>query len=166
MLLLLNGPPGVGKSTMAARYVDEHPPALNLDIDVLRSQIGGWQRDVGAAGVLARSLALAAARVHLLAGHDVVVPQFLGRVEFIERLSALAAEVGVPFVEVVLLDRKENVLRRFAERGDPSKAVDAAELSTLYDRLVASAATRPQARIVHSGGIAETYERLLAALDR
>jgi hypothetical protein len=87
-------------------------------------------------------------------------------VEFIERLSALAAEVGVPFVEVVLLDRKENVLRRFAERGDPSKAVDAAELSTLYDRLVASAATRPQARIVHSGGIAETYERLLAALDR
>jgi hypothetical protein len=29
-LILFNGPPAAGKSTLARRYVDEHPLALNL----------------------------------------------------------------------------------------------------------------------------------------
>jgi predicted kinase len=164
MLLLLNGPPGVGKSTMAARYVDDHPPALNLDLDVLRGQIGGWQADPARAGVLTRAIALAAARPHLSAGHDVVVPQFLGRVEFILELSALAAEVGTEFVEVVLLDSKENVRRRFFDRNDPVKHTDSSELSTMYDRLLELLAARPDARIVHANGIPETYAALRRAL--
>jgi predicted kinase len=164
MLLLLNGPPGVGKSTMAARYVDDHPFALNLDIDVLRGQIGGWHSDPARAGLLARALAVAAARTHLLAGHDVVVPQFLGRPEFILELSALAAEVGTEFVEVVLLDSKENVQRRFFERNDPVKHTAASELSTMYDRLLELLAARPDARIVRTAGIPETYADLRRAL--
>jgi predicted kinase len=166
MLLLLNGPPGVGKSTVAARYVDDHPLALNLDIDVLRAQLGRWQEDAGRAGLLARDLALSAARTHLLAGHEVVVPQFLARVEFIDRLAALADEVGVDFVEVILLDSKENSLRRFQARDDTSKAVDPLELSTMYDRLLTLAATRPQVRVAHAiaGNIEETYAAVLASL--
>jgi len=167
MLLLLNGPPGVGKSTLAARYVDEHPLALNLDIDLLRGQLGGWRDDPLGAGVAARALALAAARTHLRSGHDVVVPQFLGRAEFIDQLAALALEVGVDFVEVVLLDGKENVLRRFEDRGDTEKAVESAELSTMYDRLAALTATRPQTRTVrvHEGRILDTYAALIGVLS-
>jgi len=164
MLLLLNGPPGVGKSTVAARYVDDHPLALNLDIDVLRAQLGRWQEDPRQAGLLARDLAVAMARTHLLAGHDVVVPQFLARPEFIDRLAALAGSTGVRFVEVILLDSKEKTRRRFQERDDTSKAVDPLELSTMYDRLVDLAKTRPQARTVHTTDIAGTYARLLAVL--
>ncbi|MFI9385549.1 AAA family ATPase [Kutzneria sp. NPDC052558] len=167
MLLLLNGPPGVGKSTMAARYVHDHPLALNLDIDLLRGQLGRWQDDPRAAGLAARALAVAAARTHLTAGHDVVVPQFLGRVEFIEELEALAAAVGVRFVEVILLDSKESVLRRFADRNDVAKAVDPSELSTMHDRLTALAATRPRARTmwVADGRIDDTYAALTGVLS-
>ena len=164
MLLLLNGPPGVGKSTMAARYVDSHPFALNLDIDVLRGQLGGWRSDPSRAGVLVRGLALAAARVHLLAGHDVVVPQFLGRTEFIEELEALAAEVGIRFVEVILLDSKENVLSRFERRGDPTKAASADELSTMYESVLALLGVRPRAMVIPATDVHDTYTRLLAAL--
>jgi len=39
-LILLNGPPGSGKSTLAQLFADEHPLALNLDIDRVRSLIG------------------------------------------------------------------------------------------------------------------------------
>lgn len=165
MLLLLNGPPGVGKSTIAARYVADHPLALNLDIDVLRGRLGDWQSDPGRAGVLARDLALAAARTHLLAGYDVVVPQFLARPEFILALETLAAEVGVEFVELVLLDSKENVLHRCAERGDPTKAAEVSELSTMYDRLLALVATRPRARVVRTRTVAETYAEVLGSLS-
>ncbi|MEJ7706101.1 MAG: hypothetical protein WKF82_13395 [Nocardioidaceae bacterium] len=40
-LIHLNGPPGIGKSTLAQWYVDNHPGVLNLDIDQVRCLIGG-----------------------------------------------------------------------------------------------------------------------------
>ncbi len=78
-LILLNDPPGSGKSTLARRYADAHPPALALDVDRIRAMIGGWRATPGEAGLLARDLATAAARTHLAAGHDVVVPQLPGQ---------------------------------------------------------------------------------------
>jgi adenylate kinase family enzyme len=49
-LIHLNGPPGIGKSTLARRYVADHPGVLNCDIDVLRSLIGGWESGFAEAG--------------------------------------------------------------------------------------------------------------------
>ncbi len=42
-LIHLNGPPGIGKSTLAQMYVDKHPGVLNLDVDLIRGLIGGWR---------------------------------------------------------------------------------------------------------------------------
>ncbi|MGH3648458.1 MAG: AAA family ATPase [Micromonosporaceae bacterium] len=112
-MIVLNGPPGCGKSTLAQLYADRHPLALNLDIDRLRALIGRWRDDPQAAGVLARGAALPAARAHLVAGHDVVIPQFLARPQFLDQAERLGQEAGAEFHEVVLLDSKENALRRF-----------------------------------------------------
>ncbi|WP_233226010.1 AAA family ATPase [Amycolatopsis sp. CA-126428] len=101
-LILLNGPPGSGKSTLARRYAADHPPALALDVDRIRAMIGGRRASPGEAGLLARDIAAAAARTHLGAGHDVVVPQLVVRAGFPERLEALASECGASFHEVVL----------------------------------------------------------------
>ncbi|GAB3704486.1 ATP-binding protein [Amycolatopsis oliviviridis] len=175
-LIALNGPPACGKSTLARLYAEDHPFTLNLDIDRIRGLLGAWRDDTAKAGRLARELATSAARTHLLAGHDVIVPQFLGRADFLERLEALAAETAAGFHEIVLLDTKENVLRRFAERtreaAEPEH-VEAHEtsggpgqLAAMYDRLVALVATRPNAAVVHTsaGRIQQAYEGLLAQL--
>ncbi len=160
-LIALNGPPGCGKSTIARRYVDDHPPALALDVDRVRDLIGG---DLGRAGRLARDIAIAAARVHLTSGHDVVVPQFLGRPEFLDRLSALAADVGADYCEVVLHDSKDNAIRRFAERG--TVQATPAELSAMYDALQQIVATRrPHVIPSLEGDPAHTYRALLAVLS-
>jgi len=54
--------------------------------------------------------------VHLGSGRDVVVPQYLRRVEFIERLEATAERCGAVFVETALRIDAAVAAERFAER--------------------------------------------------
>ncbi|ACU37477.1 AAA family ATPase [Actinosynnema mirum] len=169
-LILLNGPPACGKSTVARRYADEHPLALDLDVDLVRALIGRWRDARPEAGLLARAIALAAARTHLAAGHDVVVPQLVARPGFLTELEDLARATGAVFHEIVLLDGEDNALRRYAERetGAPEdqRHDDAAEVAALHDRLTALLRTRPRAKVVPvvDGDPDATYRAVLAAL--
>ncbi|MFC3494683.1 AAA family ATPase [Glycomyces rhizosphaerae] len=177
-LILLNGAPAVGKSTLARQYAEDHPFALNLDIDQVRRMLGRWRDDASRAGLLARSVAVAAAGAHLASGHDVVVPQLVGRVEFIERLAETATEAGARFCEVFLVDDGASIVRRFAERtrlaADPTH-VDAGELMEdgeaglhrWVDRIADLMLLRPNAVTISAapGEIEETYRRLISALD-
>ncbi len=166
-LILLNGPPACGKSTLARMFADRHPLALDLDIDRVRDLLGAWRDHAGPAGLLARDIALAAARTHLTSGYDVIVPQLLARPRFIEQAEALAAELGCAFHEIVLIDSRENALRRFVLR-DGEGVLDPAELAAMYDRLTALMATRPAVRFVHSheGEIERTYAEFSSVLER
>jgi predicted kinase len=179
-LVLINGAPGSGKSTLAGRYVNEHPLTLALDIDMVRSMLGGWLDQPTQAGLLARRLALAMAGVQLSSGHDVVVPQFLGRLDFVLDLEQLCADVGAEFIEVALLSNAEDAARRFARRSGAAQSqghreaaarlergggVDA--LPQMYARLLDVVAKRPATRIVVTvdGEIEQAYRQLMGHVD-
>src|ERR1700712_4526280 len=102
MLIVLNGPPAAGKSTLAGKYCADHPLALALDIDGIRHVLGRWRDQPAEAGLAARAIAMAGARVHLTAGYDVVVPQLLANPGFLNELAAAAADCGAQFVEVMV----------------------------------------------------------------
>ncbi len=177
MLLVLNGPPGIGKSTLARRYADGHPLAFCLDIDEIRRRVGRWQDHQQESGDMARRMALEMARVHLSAGQDVVVPQYLGRVDLIVELEAVAAAVSARFVEVVLMDTRDTSLRRFSARAeDPSAATHHREalqmvgggsaLGDMWDRLQDVLAQRPSAVVVWTrhGDAAGAYAAVMDAI--
>lgn len=146
----LNGPPGIGKSTLARRYVDDHPLAFCLDIDGFRRLIGRWDEHEQESGQLARRMALQMAATHLSGGHDVVLPQYVARPEFVAELTAVATQVGASFHEIVLLDDAANAQARFEQR-----AQDPAWREHHREAVAAMAG---------SGGFQGMYERLMNAL--
>lgn len=179
-LLHLNGPPGIGKSTIARRYVDEHHGVLNCDIDVLRTLIGGWSDDFGAAGALIRPAALAMIEAYLRGGHDVVLPQMLVDPREVARFQACAERAGAEFVERFLMDGRDAAIGRFGRRGNASPddpwhgqvraIVEAqggdeapARWHTGLEQLLSQ---RPDAHVIPSeeGAVDATYQRLLTSL--
>ena len=60
-LVLINGLPSTGKSTLARLYADRHPLTLALDLDVLRGMLGRWLDHPVDAGLRARAMAIEAA---------------------------------------------------------------------------------------------------------
>lgn len=176
-LIHLNGPPGIGKSTIAALYADRHPGTLDLDIDSLHRLVGGWRDPRHDTHRVLRPVALAMAATHLDGGRDVVLPQYLARLDAIEAFEDVATGQGADFVEVVLLDTLEESVARFDRREDRSEwdrhnrrtvalGGGPTMLARMYDELLEVARRRPSAVVVRSepGAIEETYALLVAAL--
>jgi predicted kinase len=179
-LVLLNGPPGIGKSTLSALYADRHPGTLNLDIDSLHDLVGGWRDIGGRVHDILRPLALAMAAAHLRGGRDVVVPQYLARVDEITAFEDVARDQAAEFGEVVLLDTREEAIERFARRAqhddDPwiqhgngfvARWGGPALLGSMYDALLDIVRLRPAAVVVRSGpgAVEETYRLVVEALS-
>ncbi len=157
-LIHLNGPPGIGKSTIGRLHVAANPGVLNCDIDVLRTLIGGWEADFDRAGALIRPAALAMISAYLSSGHDVVVPQLIVKAEGLRAFEAAARAAEASFHEIVLMDDREGAVARFRGRPDTHGSILAAVeagggdqmLRDYYDELVELVAQRPDAVLVTS----------------
>ncbi|WP_249998290.1 AAA family ATPase [Actinoplanes sp. M2I2] len=180
-LVHLNGPPGIGKSTLSALHIDRHPGTLNLDIDTLHRLVGGWQNEQTDNWPAVWSLARAMAAAHLDGGHDVVLPQYSATLDQIRGFEELARRHGAGFREIVLLDDRQPAIDRFHHRAatteDPwvrhhhelvERGGGPVVLGRMYDELMAVVQLLPSATVVPSvpGEPQKTYELLEEALSR
>ena len=179
-LVHLNGPPGIGKSTLSALYADRHPGTLNLDVDAVHQLIGGWKDEDNRTWEVVAPLIRAMAGTQLDGGRDVVVPQYHARVEEITALEDVAREHGADFREVVLLDERSAAIERFDRRArdvdDPYLQYmhrhvglrgGASRLGAMYDDLLEVLRRYPGATVLPStaGAVEATYALLARALD-
>jgi predicted kinase len=177
-LILVNGPPGIGKSTIASLYADRHPGTLNLDIDHVRMLVGGWCDDFVGTGEIVRPLVLHMAAAHLEGGRDVIVPQYLAANDEVAAFKAVADECSADFVEILLIDTRESAIERFnlrrAENDQLSLVVDTVvatsggdgHLRNLYDDLVRDASARRHVELESTPGDVEAvYSQLCSIVD-
>jgi predicted kinase len=178
-LILVNGPPASGKSTLARRYVDDHDRAVLVEVDALRMTLPNWERDE-ATRLVARELAGAAVVEHLHAGRDVVMPQYFGRLGYIVLLQDVAREHGATFVELILASGAALAVDRFRARRramtecsehHPERDIADADIEAFIldavDRLSRLPTARPESLIVPvpvEASEDEMYSRLLSVL--
>ena len=159
-LILINGAPASGKSTLARRYVDDCHGAALVEFDTLRMTLPNWEQD-DTTRLAAGDLAGAAVVEHLGAGRDVVIAQYFGRLGYIVLLEAVALEHGATFVEMVLatdaalaIDRFRARRRAMTERGEmhPDRDIADADVEAFIvdavDRLHRLPTARPASRII------------------
>jgi adenylate kinase family enzyme len=179
-LIVLNGPCGIGKSTLAKRYGQDHPLTLQLDIDDVWAMLSHWREEKEEAGPLSKKMALEMARVNLLAGHDVVIPQIIQSIELAESFQALADSSNAEYVEILLIVDKEEAIRRFVKRGQdaglptgfrPGGVLETGggekKLAEMYDNMVAAVAGRSDIIRINPilGDIEITYAKIVESLN-
>jgi len=174
-LILINGAPGSGKSSLATEVARETALTLALDVDVLKHALGRWDEDAQSSGLHARRLAVALVREQLASGFDVVIGQYLPRTAFIEELEDVAHDCGARFHEFVLEADAPTLAARLAARiSRPdrpehevnNRLVGSADAVRLSQSLEGLRGSRPNAVWVDArGSLAETTTIVLGLLD-
>lgn len=116
-LVILNGPPGVGKSTIATRLHQEMPSSLLIDVDELRRTIPNYheQREES----LRRSYELTAEAIAagLQNGHDIIIDKAISYSDTLDTFTEVGRKHNADIYEVLLFADKAVVEKRAADRG-------------------------------------------------
>ena len=116
-LVIINGPCGVGKSTVSEIIHKKLPMSLLLDIDSQRRLYAGYREKPEQSTPLAQATALAMAGVALKAGSDVTVDKMQYIAQWYNQWINLGHEMGADTYEIILWASREKVLERADERG-------------------------------------------------
>lgn len=177
VLVLINGAPASGKSTLARLWSAERRLSLVLDIDTIRGSLARWEDDPTASGLAARRLAVSMCTAHLSNGLDVVVPQFLQKENFIEELASAASEVQARFVEVCLTNSAEQASLMYSDRATSmdtnhqasrllQEMSGARPIDQLYNTMLDMVKDRPATMLVESipGDVEKSLDNLKSAI--
>ncbi len=134
-LIIINGPWGVGKSTLAAQLHADMPRSVHVEIDVLRKSICGYDDSPEENFRFVIRLASDIIQRCLEEGRDVIVDKMLRANDLLDDIRQAGDRHGADVFELMLWASLETVLERGSRRGysagvfSREKAIEAWEQS-------------------------------------
>jgi predicted kinase len=137
--VFVNGLPGSGKSTLARRLVDARPGWFLLDVDILRTSVGGWSDDFTGAGRTVRPVAQAIVRSVVADGGTVVVPQLFFDGDELAEFAGRALDAGGRAIHVMLDVPVDECWRRLELRARSRDPADGPSLGRVVQEALVRA---------------------------
>lgn len=148
-LIIINGPSGIGKSTVAQLLHHDMPLSFLLDIDQQRRLFSHYRDNPEESGKLAHAVGQSIVRTCFANGRDVILEKLILKDEILDAYRAIADEYGASIHEYILWASKQLVLNRAHARGWRTEGLLTPEKCELFwDRMDAFKETRHQARII------------------
>lgn len=151
-LILLEGFASSGKTTIAERYVNEHPLTMNLEGDKLIVMFGQWLDHEPEARKLTLALTKAIITTCLESNTDVIVPYLPTHPEHTKDFEHIAQRASASFFEVILEVERQDAIDRLVKRGSwgeegtaPLTDADLPVIEDLHNTMAAVLAERHNA---------------------
>lgn len=155
-LIIINGPCGIGKSTVAKKLHTLFPLAFLLDIDAQRRYINQYQSLNQESGVLVNKIALGIVEVCLQDGRDLIVEKKISDIDFLDALVLIGNRYSAQVIEVILWAPKDVVMKRAAERGYREEGLFTSEkCERFWDEINILKNNRPRAHLINVEGLGE-----------
>lgn len=150
-LIIINGPTGIGKSTISKMIHNDLAISFLLAMDEQRRYISKYQEYRIDSRDLVRDLSLGIIDTYLQTGHDVIVDAVITDSVFMEKIIAIGTKYDATILEFILNSDQETLIARAADRGyregsllTPEKVIEFWENIQVYIK------ERPNAIVVNS----------------
>lgn len=167
-LILLNGSPAAGKSTVAARLHEALPHSLLADVDSWRKLISGWRDNREESLRNAYDFTVAAVDAYLATGNSVIVDKaILNADPVIDALIEAGKRHGAEIYEFILIADRDTITARADARGyhengllTPDRVVE------LWERAQELIRKRPHAIVIDTTTLSpdETFKEILGRM--
>lgn len=167
-LIIINGPCGIGKNTIAERYLKEHPATSIVDIDEVRRSILDYRKHREKSQREAYRLAFIKTKKCLSQGIDVVVPNKIKRSDILNTFEKIANEYNANFHEFLLWTTKKGSIERAIKRGfKPEGLLQESNLEKMYDELEEMLKKRKNVFVIDSkeGEVEKVYSEVIKLLN-
>jgi deoxyadenosine/deoxycytidine kinase len=173
-LILLYGFAGIGKTTIAKRYVNQHPLAMNLDQDRIIEMLGLWPEHEAEARKLVAELCKTLTTTYLRHDHDIIIPCLPTKTDSIQDFESIAKKTNAHFLEIALMADKEAAIQRLLKRGrwgeqnaPPITKTSLPTVEKLYDDAHSVLEKRPAVIYINSveDNPEDTYRQFLTVLQ-
>lgn len=169
-LIILNGPVGVGKTTVAKRLQENLPLSFFIHFDELRRHVGSYREYPDESRVLTFDIAFAIIKECFKQGKDVLIDKIMyhrleeGRDKTsLMRLYEIAEKYNVTVHEFILWADRETVLKRLEDRGyREGGLLTSGKAEMFWEEMNKFKDERPEAELIDTSKMTsdEVFERI------
>lgn len=155
-LIIINGPCGIGKSTLSAKIHVSMPLSFLLDIDAQRRFISQYREKKEESGKIMMTISKAIIKSCLEDDRDIIIDKIMLDNNVLDFYYEIAKIYGADVYEIILWAPKEVVMGRANERGWRENGLLTPEKCELFwDKINELKDIRPQAHVIDINNMTE-----------